>query len=141
MVGGSGDLGSAVTRDLVAGGHDVVWLSRDPERTGPAASALGVDEVVRFDQEDTAGAWVAAMGDCDAVALLAGSPISDRWSPRTRGRIVASRVDLTRRVVDACERVRREALLDGREPRPGILVSISGIGVYGDRGDDVLTES
>ena len=141
IVGGSGDLGGALTAELVARGHSVVWLSRDPDRASPRALELGVDEVVRFDQEDSAGPWTEALARADAVALLAGSPISQRWSPRTRGRIVASRIDLTRRVVDACERVRREALLGGREPSPAALVSISGIGVYGERGDDLLTES
>ena len=141
VVGGSGDLGSALTRELLARGHSVVWLSRDPGRTAAAASALGVERVVAFDQDDDGGPWVGALAECDAIALLAGSPISDRWNTRTRARIVASRVDLTRRVVDACERVRREALLQGREPRPATLVSISGIGVYGDRGDDVLGEN
>ena len=141
VVGGSGDLGAAVTRELLGRRHDVVWLSRDPERTAARAAAAGVGEVVGFDQEDESGPWVETLAASDAVVLLAGSPISERWNPRTRARIVASRVDLTRRVVDACERVRREAVLDGRDPRPATLVSISGIGVYGERGDDVLTES
>ena len=141
VVGGTGDLGTALTRELIATDHEVVWLTRDPERHTQRAEELGVAAVARFDQEDSAGAWTAALAEADAVALLAGSPISARWNPRTRGRIVASRVDLTRRVVDALERVRRDAVVKGAAPRPTTLVSISGIGVYGERGDDVLTEA
>ena len=140
VVGGSGDLGSAVSERLIAAGHTVVWLSRDPTRTASKAEALGVERVVRFVQEDAAGPWAEALADADAVALLAGSPISDRWSPRTQARIVASRVDLTRRVVDACQRIRLEAVAAGRDPRPATLVGISGIGVYGERGDALLSE-
>jgi len=68
---------------------------------------------------------------CDAVVHLAGEPVAQRWSAAVKTRIRASRVDGTRRLVAAL----------GSERRPRILVSASAVGYYGDRGDEVLTES
>ena len=141
IVGGTGDLGMVLTRELVGRGDEVVWFTRDAAGNAESAVNAGVADVVAFDQDDPEGGWVEGLGRVDAVVLLAGSPISDRWNPRTRARIVASRVDLTRRVVDACEVVRGEAVSAHREPKPTTLVTISGVGVYGDRGDTLLDES
>jgi len=69
---------------------------------------------------------------CDAVVHLAGEPVSQRWTMETRERIRSSRVDGTRRVVEAL------AVL---HTRPAVLVSASAIGYYGSRGDEILTEA
>ncbi len=140
IIGGSGYLGRSLTRRLVAGGHEVVWLSRDPQAVQREADAEGVAEVVRFVQERTGDAWAATLATCEAVVNLAGSSIGVRWTPEARARIVASRVDLTRRVVDAMAEQHDIALARGREPLPRTFVSILGIGVYGDRGDDLVAE-
>ncbi len=66
----------------------------------------------------------------DAVVHLAGEPVSQRWTKAARERIRSSRVDGTRRVVDAI-----------RTNPPRVLVSASAVGYYGSRGDEVLTES
>jgi hypothetical protein len=141
IIGGSGFIGRHVTTRLVARGDEVTWLSRDPGRVAASAGALGVADVVQFTQEDAEGPWVGVIAASDTVINLAGHPIGDRWSPHTRGKIVASRVDLTRRVVDAMERERRHADRDERQAKPTTYVTTAGIGVYGDRGDDLLDES
>jgi uncharacterized protein len=66
----------------------------------------------------------------DAVVHLAGEPVAQRWTKEARGRIRSSRVEGTRRVVDAM-----------RANPPRVLVSASAVGYYGSRGDDILTES
>ena len=73
----------------------------------------------------------AELDDCDAVVNLAGEPVAQRWSGGVKERIRDSRVGGTRRMVDAL----------GSQGRPRILVSASAVGYYGDRGDEVLTES
>ena len=140
IIGGTGFLGQALTRRLAAAGHTVVWLSRDPATAAQAMRETGATEVYRFVQERIDGEWASALATCDAVVNLAGSSIGDRWTPRTRARIVASRVDLTRRVVDAMSAERASDPQDQQEVLPRALIQISGIGVYGDRGDDPLTE-
>jgi uncharacterized protein (TIGR01777 family) len=70
------------------------------------------------------------IGPCDAVVNLAGEPVSQRWTAEARERIRASRVEGTRRLVNAL-----------RANPPRVLVSASAVGYYGSRGDEILTES
>ena len=71
------------------------------------------------------------LDDCDAVVNLAGEPVAQRWTAEVKREIHDSRVNSTRKLVGAL----------GAERRPRILVSASAVGYYGDRGDEVLTES
>lgn len=64
---------------------------------------------------------------------LAGRSIaSGRWTRQARAEILDSRVQSTRLLVETIGKMTR---------RPAVLVSASAIGYYGDRGDEVLTES
>jgi len=69
----------------------------------------------------------------DAVVNLAGAGIADkRWAPARRQEIEDSRVAFTARL---------SAHTASLTPPPSVLVSASAVGYYGDRGDEVLTES
>jgi uncharacterized protein (TIGR01777 family) len=68
----------------------------------------------------------------DAVIHLAGEQVAQRWNREVKQRIRDSRVLGTRRLVDVIGRVQH---------KPRVLVCASAIGYYGDRGDEVLTES
>ena len=63
---------------------------------------------------------------------LAGSPVAQRWTPWAKKEIRASRVKGTHHLVTA---------LSTMKQRPMVLVCASAIGIYGDRGDEVLTEA
>ena len=79
-----------------------------------------------------AGAWAVAVQAADVVINLAGEGIADkRWSPARKEAILQSRVHATRAIAN----VIREAV------RPAVFVSGSAIGIYGHRGDDLLTEA
>ena len=69
------------------------------------------------------------LAGADAVVHLAGEPVSQRWTKDVREKIRTSRVDGTRRLVEA---------MRGNPPR--VLVSASAVGFYGSRGDELLTE-
>ena len=69
-----------------------------------------------------------------AVINLAGAPIDRRWTEENKRRFHESRVGVTRRVVEAIRKL-------PPEDRPQVLVNGSAVGIYGDRGDEVLTES
>jgi hypothetical protein len=71
-----------------------------------------------------------AVAGVDAVVHLAGEPVGQRWTKEVREKIRSSRVEGTRRVVDAM-----------RANPPRVLVSASATGYYGSRGDELLTES
>lgn len=70
------------------------------------------------------------LAGADAVVHLAGEPVSQRWTKEVREKIRSSRVEGTRKLVDAL-----------RSNPPKVLVSASAVGYYGSRGDELLTES
>jgi uncharacterized protein (TIGR01777 family) len=67
------------------------------------------------------------------VINLSGESIARRWTTANRRLFYDSRVGVTRRVVEAIGRLPEEA-------RPQVLINASAVGIYGNRGDEVLTE-
>jgi uncharacterized protein (TIGR01777 family) len=114
VTGATGTIGREVVRQLRERGDDVVAVSRDPSSAGM--------EAVAWDGLNLSG--------FDGVIHLAGSPIDPRWSDQGKRNIRESRIDSTRRVVDA---------LRSADPRPRVLVSQSAEGIY-PRGSDPVPE-
>jgi uncharacterized protein (TIGR01777 family) len=122
--GASGLVGKALIRSLEADGHSVARLVRP----GGARSASDI-------AWDPASAQVdlAAMEGFDAAVHLSGANIAQgRWSEARKAELRSSRVDTTRVLVDALAKLQR---------KPRVLACASAIGYYGDRGDEILTES
>jgi len=69
-----------------------------------------------------------------AVINLAGEPINCRWTPEAKWKFHDSRAVFTRDVVEAIARTPEET-------RPKVLINASAIGIYGDRGDEILDEA
>lgn len=111
ITGASGLLGRTFSAFLTTGGHAVRPVAR---RDG-----------LTFDLDAVRGA--------DVLVHLAGEPIAQRWNADVKDRIRRSRVDRTRLL---CEQLARMP----DDERPGVLLSGSATGIYGDRGDAVLTE-
>lgn len=123
ITGATGLIGRALQDSLVADGHRIVRVVRDPRGAAPG-------DVV-WDPE---GGSIDAAGleGVDAVVHLAGEPIgASRWTEVTRRRIHDSR----QRGTDLLART-----LAGLEQRPTVFVSSSAVGIYGDRGSEALTE-
>lgn len=120
ITGVSGLIGSALADDLRADGHEVVGISR-------RESADGIFWDVAAGKLDP-----GALEGVDAVVHLAGESIQGRWTTAKKQRILRSRVDSTELLASTI------ASLD--QP-PRVVVSGSAMGYYGDRGDEVLTES
>src|SRR5205814_8641196 len=69
----------------------------------------------------------------DAAIHLSGANLAaHRWTPQYRREITASRVDPTRTLATALAAL--------RQPPQSLLVA-SAVGIYGNRGDDVLDEN
>lgn len=68
------------------------------------------------------------------VINLAGEPIAKRWTSENMRLFRDSRVGVTRHLVEAIGAAPAEA-------RPKVLINASAVGIYGDRGDEALTES
>jgi uncharacterized protein len=122
ITGATGLVGSRLVRHLA---HPHV-LVRDVTR------AAGLGDVVPFAWDAAKDVPAGAMDGIDAVFHLAGEPVATgRWNASRREGIERSRVEGTRRVVEA---IRRAPM------RPKVLVSASAVGIYGSRGEEVLTE-
>jgi uncharacterized protein (TIGR01777 family) len=120
--GSHGLIGSALVDALTAGGHSVTRLVRGAPGEGEAAWDPRAGRVDG-----------AALEGHDAVVHLAGAGIgAHRWTAAYKAEIRDSRVRATQVLVEA---------LAGLDDRPRVLASASAVGVYGDRGDEELTES
>lgn len=125
--GGSGLIGRALTAELIANGHQVRILSRDPARAGGLPAGV---EVVGWDAE-SAATLAPGLEGADAVVQLAGANIGGgRWTPARKRLIRDSRVRSSRAIA--------EALAAAGAPR--ILVQGSAVGYYGARGNERLDE-
>ena len=125
ITGGSGFVGTNLTRFLLDKGHQVRAVGRSEPRH------LFDPENYRFIAADTTtkGPWQDELADADAVVNLAGATIFRRWTQTYKKQIYDSRILTTRHVVDA---------LPARSNV--VLCSASGSGYYGSRGDDILKE-
>ena len=121
ITGGTGFVGRKLVEDLRGRGDEVTILTRDPARA-QAKLAKGARALPWTPESE--GPWVDALETADAVVHLAGEPVAQRWTEEARRRIVASRVDSTRVLVQAIGR---------RTRKPGVLVAASAIGFYGAR--------
>lgn len=128
ITGATGLIGSRLVARLAADGHTVTALSRRPERA-------------RARLPDLSEAWAWRRGEvspplqafaCDAVVHLAGESVVGRWTAARRVRILESRREGTRELVQA---------MAASPDRPRVLLSASAVGYYGDRGEEELQES
>lgn len=125
ITGGTGLIGRQLCKALLAEGHELTVLSRNPASV-PVKCGAGVHAMASLAQWQPGQAF-------DAIINLAGEPIVDeRWTARRKQILWDSRVTLTE------ELVRRIA---AAEHKPAVLLSGSAVGYYGNRGDVMLDES
>ena len=117
--GATGLLGGALIPQLEAGGHSVTHLTRSPR----SANDLGWDpEAGTIDD----------LEGTEAVVHLAGESIAEgRWTPEKKRRILESRRKGTRLLSET---------IAALATPPSVMVSVSAVGYYGDRGNELLTE-
>ena len=123
LSGSTGFLGRALSERLTAAGHRVVPLTR---RSGSAAGQSIAWDPARGELAPDALAGI------DAVIHLAGENIAQRWTDAVKREIRESRVKSTALLARTMQSMERP---------PRVLLSGSAIGIYGDRGDELLDES
>ena len=127
VTGSSGLVGSALVPALVEASHTVCRLVR-PDTVRKDAAHDGFEVGWNPATGELGGAAVGA----EAVVNLAGASIArGRWSAGRKAVLQASRIDTTRALVVALQKM---------NARPRVLVSASATGFYGDRGGELLTE-
>lgn len=128
IAGGSGLIGRALARVLVARGDRVVVLTR---RAGGAANGW---EDAEWDGRSL-GEWTRHLDGADAVVNLAGRTVDCVKTPDNRDEILRSRVEATRALGEACRSIGERG---GRVP--AVWVQMSTAHIYGDPPTRVCTE-
>lgn len=123
LTGATGFIGRRLFRELRAGGHDLHILGR--KRLYPDA------QFTEWDAQSPARPPAAAFEGADAVIHLAGTPVAQRWTDEAKQRIRDTRVQGTKRLVETMKMVGQP---------PAVMICASAVGIYGSRGDEVLTE-
>jgi uncharacterized protein (TIGR01777 family) len=125
--GASGFLGEPLVERLLARGHDVIVLSRNPAKVRHGRG-------MQWDAKTASGAWADEAADADVIINLAGENVGDgRWTEERKKRMVTSRVDSTGALVTAMQR---------NPTKQRTFISASAVGYYGfTRGDELFDES
>ncbi|MCW5947292.1 MAG: TIGR01777 family oxidoreductase [Fimbriimonadales bacterium] len=118
--GASGMIGSALLPLLSSLGHEVVRIVRK----NPNGSDV-------FWDSKSGSLTPSDLSAFDAVIHLAGEPISKRWTEDQKQEIRRSRVAATSAIA--------QAIAQSARP-PSCFISASAIGIYGDRGEELLDE-
>lgn len=129
VAGGTGLIGGALIRSLLADRHEVIVLTRDLPRA--QARLPGQATAVAWDLQAD-GAWTTALDGADAVVNLAGEAVAGGlWTAARKERIRTSRLMATRAIVAALAAANR----------PQLLINGSAVGYYGDGAERELTET
>lgn len=129
IAGASGFIGSALARELSAGGYEVVGLTR--RATANRDGGSGPVAWAEWDGRTAAG-WGHLVEGARAVVNLAGDNLAEgRWSRAKKEKIRRSRTDAGGAIVAAVRAART---------KPRLLVQASAIGIYGAAGDEELDE-
>lgn len=131
VAGGTGFIGRMLCQRLANAGHTVTVLTRNPEKARTTlyhAVRIVPWQGFRGPTEELS----KALGECDVVINLAGSPVADgRWTPQTKDLLRQSREGTTTAIVTTLAKLKT---------RPVLLMNASAIGYYGSHGDEELTE-
>jgi uncharacterized protein (TIGR01777 family) len=133
IAGASGLIGTELTKYLQQAGHEVLVFKRfdGPFQQSAPGEVNWNPAANDIDAE--------ALFEVDAVINLAGYPIGDkRWTPAVKHKILQSRLDATDTIVQALNGTKTYYDVSRL---PKILINASAIGIYGDRGEEVLTEN
>lgn len=125
ITGGTGMIGQRLAELLIDNGYEVALLTREPEKASHY-KLFGWDP-----QAGTIDEAAVAWADC--IVNLAGSSVAEgKWTPERKHEIMRSRLD-------GLDLLYRELQKPGHHVR--MLLSASAIGIYGDRGDELLYEN
>lgn len=127
ITGASGFIGRHLIHQLRARGHESVAFSRSPEKPVPGC----VETLVMRESRPL------DLSRLDGIVNLAGETIIGIWTEAKKRRIIDSRVKATNRLVETLAKLHAT----GDPAAPRVLISGSAIGLYGDRGDETLTEN
>ncbi|MCS7229060.1 MAG: TIGR01777 family oxidoreductase [Candidatus Kryptonium sp.] len=127
IAGGTGFVGSYVANFLSEAGYKILISSRNPEK---ASAKLSKFEVFKWDPEKEEFPR-DVLERSDVVINLIGETIAQRWTKKVKEKLVSSRVNSTRKIVEAFAKVNSSGKT---------FISASATGFYGSKREEVLTE-
>lgn len=127
MTGGTGFVGTYLSKRLISEGHEVTILT--PALSGTEPKWKGLSYLMG--NPTVQGKWQEAVRDHDAIINLAGASIFGRWTTEHKRILRSSRIETTGNLV--------AALPDDAERIT--LFSTSAVGYYGFHEDEELAES
>ncbi len=125
LAGGSGFIGQSLSPFLVSKNYEVVVLTRSK------SDHHGSIREAHWDAK-APGEWTRFVNGALALVNLTGRSINTRHTPEHRREIIDSRVHSVR--------ILGEAIARCAQP-PKAFVQISGVGIYGDKGERICDES
>ena len=127
ITGGTGLIGTALTKSLVADSHDVYILSRNPA----TRTATNGAKLHSWDAK-TGDGWSNLITEDTVIVNLAGAGIADkRWSDERKALLLNSRIWAGQAVVDAVNKAKA---------KPKAILQASAVGYYGTSDDTIITE-
>jgi uncharacterized protein (TIGR01777 family) len=123
-------IGNALVRNLT---RDRIHVARLVRQGSTESGSDTYSETLLWDPSaEEPFANTPNLGDVTGAVHLSGANVaSGRWTKKYKREIVSSRVQSTLALVGALAQL---------DPPPQVLVCASAIGIYGDRGDEMLTE-
>ncbi|MBD1398395.1 TIGR01777 family protein [Pontibacter sp. JH31] len=124
ITGGSGLIGSRLSEMLIDQGYEVAHLSRSPDKFSHYKSFRWDVKEPYLDEN--------AITYADYIIHLAGAGLADeKWTNARKKEILRSRVDSTQLLLDSLRKCDHH--VKG-------FISASGVGIYGDAGDQLMSE-
>lgn len=129
ITGATGFVGQEIVKQLQAAGDEVIVLTRNV-----AKAAITLGSSCRYFQWDDFESLppLESLEGADGIINLMGETISKRWDEPQKKKIYNSRINGTRKLVEALEKLK---------VKPTVFVSTSAVGIYGNRGPEELNES
>lgn len=130
LAGATGFIGTPLRDELLVRGHQLIVLSH-LSAGHKASEKRNCELFVPWDGR-TLGEWARFVDGAGAVINLSGENIAAKpWTPEQKQKILASRVNATRAIVQAIEKA---------QTRPKSLINVSAVGYYGDVPTGEVTE-
>jgi len=128
IAGATGFIGRRLCSEL-SSDYEVVALTRDVSKANK--SLEGAIRAVKWDAK-TSDIWNKEIEGALAVVNLAGEDITGRWTEDKKSKIVQSRIDSSRAIIEAMEKAVN---------KPKVVVLASAIGYYGSQREEELDEN
>lgn len=122
ITGGTGFVGSNLTKSLNEKDHHVYILTRSPEKHTNSEKT----SFISYDHQ------VEKLPTIHGVINLAGDSLFGYWSKKKKDTIITSRIETTQKLIDMIKKM---------DKKPDVFITGSAIGYYGTSGDLIFTEN